>query len=376
MTVCIAVPKELTPGERRIALVPEIASRLLKLGATVIIEKTMGDSAYCSDADYKQIQCLESANELYGKADVILRVQAPSLAEITQMKTGSIVIGLMTPHLHLEEIKQLRDKSITCFAMELIPRISRAQSMDALSSQASVAGYKAVIMAAHLASVFFPMLTTAAGTIRPAKVLIIGVGVAGLQAIATAKRLGATVEAYDVRAATKEQVQSLGAKFIDMPFTAEGQGGYARELTAEEKQQQQALLAKHIAAAHIVITTAAIPGRPSPKIIPKTMVEGMMPGSVIVDIASEGGGNCELTEPGKTIEYQGVTIHGPLNVPSQTPYHASEMYSRNLFNFLSPMLKEGELNMDWNDEIITSSLLTHQGEIKHAPTRKLIEGEQ
>jgi len=223
--------------------------------------------------------------------------------------------------------------------------------------------------------VFFPMLTTAAGTIRPAKVLIIGAGVAGLQAIATARRLGAMVEGYDVRPETKEQIQSLGAKFVEMDFKAVGEGGYARELTAEEKQQQQTILAKHVAAANVVITTAAVPGRPSPKIITKTMVEGMAPGAVIIDIASEGGGNCELTQPGQTVEHQGVIIHGPLNVPSQTPLHASEMYSKNLFNLLSLMIKDGQIDPNcWHDEVIAGCTLTHQGEIKHTPTRTLVEG--
>ncbi len=374
MPICVAVPKEQTPAERRVALVPEIANRLVKLGVKVVIEKDMGKSAYFMDTAYQNTQLVDTAEQVYQQAEVILKVQPPTIAEIEQMKTGTVLIGFMAPHHYPERVAKLRDKKITSLAMELVPRISRAQSMDALSSQASVAGYKAVIMAADLASVFFPMLTTAAGTIRPAKVLVIGAGVAGLQAIATARRLGAMVEAYDVRAATKEQIQSLGAKFIDMPIKAEGQGGYARELTEEEKQQQQAILAKHVAAAQVVITTAAIPGRPSPKIITQAMVVGMTPGAVIIDIASEGGGNCELTQPGKTVEYQGVIIHGPLNVPSQTPLHASEMYSKNLFNLLSLMIKDSELQIDWADEVIVGSTLTHAGEIKHAPTRQLVEG--
>ena len=374
MPICVAVPKEQTPAERRVALVPEIANRLVKLGVKVVIEKDMGKSAYFMDTAYQNTQLVDTAEQVYQQAEVILKVQPPTIAEIEQMKTGTVLIGFMAPHHYPERVAKLRDKKITSLAMELVPRISRAQSMDALSSQASVAGYKAVIMAADLASVFFPMLTTAAGTIRPAKVLVIGAGVAGLQAIATARRLGAMVEAYDVRAATKEQIQSLGAKFIDMPIKAEGQGGYARELTEEEKQQQQAILAKHVAAAQVVITTAAIPGRPSPKIITQAMVAGMTPGAVIIDIASEGGGNCELTQPGKTVEHQGVIIHGPLNVPSQTPLHASEMYSKNLFNLLSLMIKNSELQIDWGDEVIVGSTLTHAGEIKHAPTRQLVEG--
>lgn len=373
MPMCVAVPKEQTPGERRVALVPEVAGRLAKLGVSVAIEKEMGKSAYFLDAAYSQAQIVEDVTKLYQQADVVLKVQPPTEAEIELMKTGTVLIGFLAPHRYPERVAKLRDKQITSLAMELVPRISRAQSMDALSSQASVAGYKAVIMAADLASVFFPMLTTAAGTIRPAKVLIIGVGVAGLQAIATAKRLGAMVEAYDVRSATREQVLSLGAKFVEMDIKAEGAGGYARELTAEEKQKQQEVLAKHVAAANVVITTAAVPGRPSPKIITKAMVAGMAPGSVVIDIASEGGGNCELTQPGEKVEHQGVLIYGPLNVPTQTPLHASEMYSKNLFNLLSLMIKDGQLQIDWQDEVIVGSTLTHAGEIKHAPTRTLVE---
>ena len=374
MPITVAVPKEQTPDERRVALVPEIAGRLAKLGVTVIIEKDIGKLAHFLDTAYQSAQIVDSVDQLYQQADVILKVEPPTESEIEQMKAGTIVIGFMSPHSDPERVAKLRDKKITSLAMELVPRISRAQSMDALSSQAAIAGYKAVIMAADLASVFFPMLTTAAGTVRPAKVLVIGAGVAGLQAIATARRLGAMVEGYDVRSATKEQVESLGAKFVDMEIKAEGKGGYARELTDEEKQQQQAILAKHIAAANVVITTAAIPGRPSPKIISQSMVDGMAPGSVIVDIASEGGGNCELTQAGKTIEYQGVIIHGPLKTPRQMSIHASEMYSKNLFNLLSLMIKDGELQIDWEDEVIAGCTLTHEGEIKHAPTRELVEG--
>jgi len=262
-------------------------------------------------------------------------------------------------------IKVLCEKNITSLAMELVPRITRAQSMDALSSQASLAGYMGVLMGAQLASVFFPMLTTAAGTIRPARVLIIGAGVAGLQAVATAKRLGAMVEAFDVRSATREQIESLGGKFIDTGVSAEGTGGYARELTDDEKKQQQEVLAKHVAQADVIVSTAAIPGRPSPKIITEAMVKEMKVGAVIVDLASEGGGNCELTKPGETVDYQGrVTIHGPLNVASELPVHASEMYAKNLFNLVSPFIKEGgELELDFEDEVIAGCVLTHGGEV-------------
>lgn len=374
MPVRVLVPKEQMPEERRVALVPEIAGRLAKLGVTVMIEKNMGSGAYFTDDAYQQAQIVEQNAQFYQQAEVVLKVQPPTEDEIDQMKEGTVVIGFMHPYRYPEIIAKLRDKKITSLAMELVPRISRAQSMDALSSQAAVAGYKAVIRAADLASVFFPMLTTAAGTIRPAKVLVIGAGVAGLQAIATARRLGAIVEGYDVRAATKEQVESLGAKFVDIQVKAEGEGGYARELTAEEKQQQQDILAKHVAAANVVITTAAIPGRPSPKIILKAMVEAMAPGSVIIDLASEGGGNCELTQPDETVEHKGVIIHGPIGLPRKTSIHASEMYSKNLFNLLSLMIKDGELQIDWEDEVIAGSTLTHAGEIKHAPTREQVEG--
>jgi NAD(P) transhydrogenase subunit alpha len=256
--------------------------------------------------------------------------------------------------------------------MELIPRISRAQSMDALSSQAAVAGYKAVLIAANELDRFLPMLTTAAGTIRPALVLVIGVGVAGLQAIATAKRLGAMVEAYDVRSATKEQVRSLGAKFIDTGISAEGSGGYARELTAEERAQQQAVLDARIAAADAVITTAGVPGRPAPRIVSRAAVERMKPGAVIVDSLAENGGNCELTRAGVTVEHHGVRIVGPVNLPALLAYHASEMYSRNLYNFLAPALKGGELAIDWNDEVFAGAVLTRDGTVRHAPTAQLL----
>lgn len=374
MPVRIGVPKEHTAGERRVALTPEVAGKLLKMGAEVLIEKGMGESAFFLDKTYSGVKIIDQAAELYAQADLILRVQPPALEEIAQMKEGAVLIGFLAPHREPQRTAKLRDRKITSLAMELVPRISRAQSIDALSSQASVAGYKAVLAAADLAAVFFPMLTTAAGTIRPSKVLVIGAGVAGLQAIATAKRLGAIVEAYDVRSATKEQCESLGAKFINTGVKAEGAGGYARELTEAEKNQQREVLAKHIAAAEVVITTAAIPGRSSPKIIFKDMVERMKPGAVIVDLAAEGGGNCELTKTGETIVYNYVTIHAPLNTPSRMPLHASEMYSKNLLNLLQLIIKDGNLNLDWQDEIIAGSCLTHAGEIKHESTKKVVEG--
>lgn len=374
MPIKVAVPRETAPGERRVAMEPTVATKLAKLGVEVIMERGAGASARFSDADFKDVRFVDGAGALYAEADLVFKVQTPTEAEIDQMKDGSVLIGTLNPHRFPERVKRLRDKKITSFAMELIPRISRAQAMDVLSSQAAVAGYKAAIMGADLACRFFPMLTTAAGTIRPSKVVVIGAGVAGLQAIATARRLGAMVEGYDVRSATKEQVQSLGAKFIELSIKAEGEGGYARELTAEEKQKQQEELADYIAKADVLITTAAVPGRPSPKIIPVATVEKMKTGAVIIDLAAEGGGNCELTKPGETVEHNGVVIHGPLNVPSQVPLHASEMYAKNLLNFVTLMIQEGEFKPDWNDEVIAGSVLTHDGAIKHEPTRKLVEG--
>lgn len=375
MPVRLAVPKEIFSGERRVALDPSMAERFSKLGAEVLVQKGAGKGAHFIDSAYEgKAKLVDDAKTLYADADIVFKVQPPTLEELDMMRDGIVVVGFLQPHRLPDMVHKLCDKKITSFAMELLPRISRAQSMDALSSQASVSGYKVALMAAELASFFFPMLTTAAGTVRPAKVVIVGAGVAGLQAIATCKRLGAMVEAYDIRAAAKEQVESLGARLIDTGVSAEGVGGYARELTEEEKKKQADVLAKHVAAASAVITTASLPGRPAPKIITRAMVDGMKPGAVVVDLAAETGGNCELTEPGKTIEYKDVIIHGPVNIPSLIPVHATEMYAKNLFNFLSPMIKEGQLALDWEDEVIKESVLTHEGEIKHEPTGRRLRG--
>lgn len=374
MPVRMAVPKELVSGERRVALDPTMAERFAKLGAEILIEKGAGLSAFFADDSYaKSSRLVEGAAALYAEADVVLKVQPPTLEEVELLKDGTILLGILQPHRNPELVKRLLAKNITSFAMELIPRISRAQSMDVLSSQAAVAGYKVALLAANLCSGFFPMLTTAAGTIRPSKAVIVGAGVAGLQAIATCRRLGAMVEAYDIRPAARQEIESLGAKMIDTGVSAAGEGGYARELTAEEKQKQADVLAKHIAAANAVITTAAIPGRDAPKIITVAMVEAMKRGAVIVDLAAESGGNCELTRPGETYEHNGVVIAGPLNIPSSFPVPASEMYAKNLFNFLSPMFKDSALNLDWDDEVIAKSALTRDGKICHEPTRKLLE---
>lgn len=374
MTITIGVPREIRKDEQRVALVPDSVTRLLKQDLKVAIETEAGLAIGLMDSDFGEATICSSQAELLAQSDITLTVNPASLEQIDQLKEGSVLVGFMNPHQDLGRFKRLKERNISAFSVELIPRISRAQAMDALSSQASIAGYKAVLLAANLLGKFFPMLTTAAGTVRPSKVLVIGAGVAGLQAIATARRLGAMVEGYDVRAAAREQVESLGAKFVDIEIKAEGSGGYARELTEEEKQQQQEILAKHVAAADVIITTAAIPGRPAPRIISTDMVNAMRGGSVIVDLAAETGGNCELTEAGATINHQGVKVHGPINVPSMLGNHASELYAKNLMNFLDLLIDEGRINIDLEDEIIKESLITHAGEILHAGIRDQLQG--
>jgi NAD(P) transhydrogenase subunit alpha len=373
MPVTIGVLKETVRGENRVAIVPEVATRLAGAGARVLIERGAGAAARFPDALYKDATLADGADAVLAAADLLLTVQPPETALVAKLKPGAAVAGFLAPHNQAALVRALKDGRITSFAMELVPRISRAQSMDALSSQAAVAGYKAVLIGSSALDKFFPMLTTAAGTIRPATVLVIGAGVAGLQAIATAKRLGAVVEAYDVRGATREQVRSLGAKFVETGVTAEGAGGYARELTAEEKAKQQEVLDGRIAAADCVITTAGVPGRPAPRIITRAAVERMKPGAVIVDLLAEGGGNCELTRAGETVEHQGVRIIGPVNLPASVAYHASEMYAKNLLNFIKPALKDGALAIDWTDEVFAAACVTHDGTIRHEPTRKLVE---
>jgi NAD(P) transhydrogenase subunit alpha len=374
MPLTVGVLKETLPGETRVALTPEVTAKLQKLGVSVVMERGAGEASQLLDADYAGVE-LTDAEDVLKKCRLLLTVQPAPAGAVAKLADGSVVAGLMYGHLNRDLVATLRANNLTGFAMELIPRISRAQSMDVLSSQASASGYEAALIAARTLDKFFPMLTTAAGTIRPAQVLVIGAGVAGLQAIATARRLGAIVKAYDVRGATKEQVQSLGARFVETGVSAEGEGGYARELTEEEKQQQQAALEKEIALSDVVISTAAIPGRPAPKIISAAAVATMRPGAVIVDLAAETGGNCELTRAGETVVEHRVKIVGPVNLPALLGRHTSEMYARNLFNFISPAIRDGELQIDWNDEVFASSALTHDGEIKHEATRKAFEGE-
>lgn len=357
----IAIPKESKSNENRVAMTPTLINKLKQLGLSVQIEHDAGIGIAAYDDKYQDVSVAKDAAELFASGDIVIKIQPPTEEEVSQMKPQAILISFLYAHEHPQMIQALCAKNITSFAMEMIPRISRAQDMDALSSQATVAGYKAVLLAANAAKFFFPMLTTAAGSIRPAKVLVIGAGVAGLQAIATARRLGAIVEAYDVRQETREQVESLGAKFVDTGIAAAGSGGYARELTEEEIKKQRASLQKHVASSDVLITTAGVPGRPAPRIIFRDMVEAMKPGSVIVDIMAEMGGNVELVKAGTTVVHNGVYIVGTENIASSLANHASEMYARNIINLLSLMIKDGELALNWDDEIIAGCVVTRDG---------------
>jgi NAD(P) transhydrogenase subunit alpha len=377
MPFVIAVPKETAREEQRVATVPEVVQKLTKAGHEVRIEHDAGMGAYYPDELFMAAGAKIATNrtDLLDGARIVLRVQPPTVAEVDQLDEGTIVIGFMYAARNTDAVIRMRDRKITAFALELIPRITRAQSMDALSSQATAGGYMATILGAANCPKFLPMLTTAAGTIRPAKVLILGAGVAGLMAIATARRLGAIVEAYDVRRAAGEQVRSLGAKFLELEINAEGQGGYARELTPEEKEKEQQMVSAAVAQADIVITTASIPGRKAPLLITRETVARMRPGAVIVDLAAESGGNCEMTAPGTTVQEHGVTILGPLNLPAQIPFHASQMFAKNLQVFLALLVnKDGSLVTDFSDEILAASLLVHAGEVCHGPTQDLLTG--
>jgi NAD(P) transhydrogenase subunit alpha len=363
MSVTLVFVRESAAGEKRAALSPETCKKLLGLKLRVLIESGAGEPASFPDASYAGAEFTSDRDAALKQADILVCVQPPSNAELARLKPGAIIMGLLAPHADPQRVQTLVEGKLTAFPLERLPRTTRAQAMDVLSSQAGMAGYKAVLIAAQLAPRFFPMLTTAAGTIRPSKVLIVGAGVAGLQAIATARRLGAQVEGFDVRPETREQIESLGGKFLDLGVSAKGEGGYARELTAEERAEQQRRLAEHLKGVDVIVTTAAVPGRPAPKIITAAMVAGMKPGSVIVDLAAETGGNCELTRAGESVESHGVVVHGPTNLASMGALHASEMYARNVYNFLSLMVgKEGALALDWNDELIAKTCLAHAGE--------------
>lgn len=374
MPVRFAVPKERAAGERRVAVVPETVVRWKKAGHEVRVEAGAGASAGYPDTAYSQAGAsVVAPDALLEGAEVVLRVQMPETGEIDRLAPGTVLVGQLNASRNLPRVARLKDRQLTAFSLELLPRITRAQSMDVLSSQATVAGYRATLIGAGLTPKFLPMLTTAAGTIRPAKVLVLGAGVAGLMAIATAKRLGALVEAYDVRRAAGEQVRSLGAKFLELAINAEGTGGYARELTAEEKVQEAEMLARAVAEADVVITTAAIPGRRAPILVRREMVDRMRPGAVLVDLAAETGGNCELTVAGQEVDAHGVTIVGPLNLPSQLPFHASQMYSRNVEAFSQLLIDaSGGLSGDFSDEILVASLLTRGGAVVHKATADLL----
>jgi len=377
MPVVIVVPREQAPGEQRVATVPEVVQKLTKSGYEIRIEHDAGTGAFYSDDLFIAAGAKVASNraDLLNGARIVLRVQPPTVADIDQLAEGTIVIGFMNAAKNLEMVARMRDRKVTAFALELVPRITRAQSMDALSSQATAGGYVAAILGATNCPKFLPMLTTAAGTIRPATVLILGAGVAGLMAIATAKRLGALVEAYDVRRAAGEQVRSLGARFLELEINAEGQGGYARELTPEEKVKEQQMVSAAVARADIVITTASIPGRKAPVLITRETVATMRPGAVIIDMAAESGGNCELTQTGKTVREHGIMIIGPQNLPSRIPFHTSQMYAKNLQSFLSLLVdNDGVIVKEFTDEILTASLLVHEGEVHHKPTRDLMIG--
>jgi H+-translocating NAD(P) transhydrogenase subunit alpha len=355
----VGVPRETAAGERRVALVPETASKLSAAGFEIRVERGAGDAAGFPDSDFESAgAAIAEGSDLAG-LDAVVRVAKPSADEIAALTTGTVLIGFLQPLTDAEGISRLRERGVVAFAMESIPRITRAQPMDALSSQATVAGYKAVLLAAGHVPKLFPMLMTAAGTIAPVRALVIGAGVAGLQAIATARRLGAVVSSFDVRPAVKEQVESLGASFLELGVrTEETEGGYARELTPEEQAQQQAALEERIPDFDVVITTAAVPGRPAPKLIPAAAVERMRPYSVIVDLAAETGGNCELTRPGEVVEHAGVVIDGTTNLPSLMAFHASQLYSRNVAALLQHLAPEGELTLDWDDEITAGACVT------------------
>jgi len=355
MAVQVRVLKEQASGERRVAATPETVKKLLALGAQVAVEAGAGSAAGISDDSYVQAGATIAEPASLPEAALVLCVQAPDVSRLRQIAGGATVVGLLQPEADPLRAEALRSPERFVFPLERLPRTTRAQAMDVLSSQAGMAGYKAALIAAELTPRFFPMLTTAAGTIRPSKVLVVGAGVAGLQAIATVRRLGAQVEGFDVRPETREQIESLGARFLDLGVSAAGEGGYARALTDEERAEQQRRLGEHLRGVDVLICTAAVPGRPAPKIVSAAMVAGMRPGSVIVDLAAETGGNCELTRPGETFESGGVTVAGPLNLASLGAVHASEMFSRNVFNFVALFVRDGALVFDWEDELLAKT---------------------
>ncbi|MGH3343439.1 MAG: Re/Si-specific NAD(P)(+) transhydrogenase subunit alpha [Carbonactinosporaceae bacterium] len=372
----VGVPRETREGERRVALVPEAAARLVDAGLDVAVESGAGRHAYHADEAYREAGASVVQGDVLQDADVVLVVQPPEPDRVRSLREGALLIGLLAPTSEPDPVKAFRDRGVTAFAMEFVPRISRAQAMDALSSQALVAGYRAALVAADRLPKFLPLFMTAAGTIPPASVLVLGAGVAGLQAIATTRRLGAVVEAYDVRSAAAEEVGSLGATFVDLGLEAlEGAGGYARETTEDYATRQRELLAPYVAKADALITTAAVPGRPAPLLVTREMVEAMRPGSVVVDLAAEQGGNCELSEPGREFRHGEIVVWGGHNVPSSMPVHASGLYARNVTSLLLLMTgDDGAVVPDFEDEVVAESCVTHGGEIRHKLTREVVEG--
>lgn len=376
----VGVPKEIVEGERRVALIPDTVQRLTGQGLTVLIERGAGEGSLFADQAYEDAGAtlVDGAAAIYDRADIVCKVQRPEIgdgssSELKLAKQGQVLVAFLAALNHPEGIQALADQGITAFGMEAIPRTTRAQSMDALSSQSNIAGYKAVVMASDHLGKLFPMLMTAAGTIAPSKVLVIGAGVAGLQAIATARRLGAVVEAYDTRPVVKEQVESLGAKFVEVQAPesdTQDAGGYAKEASPELLRRQQEVLAERCARSDVIVTTALVPGRPAPRLISAETVAAMPAGSVIIDLAAENGGNCELTKKGETVVEHGVTIIGPTNLPSEVPTHSSQMYARNVQSLLGLLVKDGQLNLDFSDDIIDATCLTHDGEIRYAPVRE------
>ncbi|MGA2498178.1 MAG: Re/Si-specific NAD(P)(+) transhydrogenase subunit alpha [Tepidisphaeraceae bacterium] len=370
------MPNQTGSGETRVALVPAVVKKLTGPSVEVLVESSAGVMSSHSDEAYRAAGAQIAGGDGWSQADIVLVVHAPSAEQVKQMRSGAVLAGMLAPQRNMELIHSLATQGVVAMALEYLPRITRAQAMDVLSSQANIAGYKAVILAAERCPKIFPMLMTAAGTLQPVKAFIIGAGVAGLQAIATAKRLGALVSAYDVRPAVKEQVQSVGAKFIELPLETAGAqdaGGYAKELTPEQQQKQRELMAKVVIESDVVITTAAIPGKPAPKLIPADVVAKMQLGSVIVDLAAESGGNCELTEPGQIVQKHGVTIIGITNVPATVPFHASQVYANNLANLLKLLItKEGTLKIDPADEVIAGVLLCQGGQIVHPRLKEMM----
>ena len=358
----IGVPRETAAGERRVALVPEVVGKLVPAGFEVHVQRAAGEAASFPDAAYEEAGA--RLVDDWADAEAVVKVQKPSEEEASRLREGQVLIGFLQPLTDPDGIERLAQRGVIAFAMESIPRITRAQPMDALSSQATVSGYKATLLAAEALPKFFPMLMTAAGTVAPAKVLVLGAGVAGLQAVATARRLGAVVTGFDVRPVVREQIESLGANWLDLGIVGEETaGGYAAELTEEQQRRQQEELEARLPEFDVVITTALIPGRPAPKLIPASAVAAMRPGSVVVDLAAEAGGNCELTEPGEQVVREGVTIVGLTNLPSTMPFHASQLYARNVFALLHHLAPEGTLALDWDDEITAGACVTRKAEV-------------